>query len=484
LILILKFKKDSNDTLYSKEVKGPFSELTLNNQQHKCELTSLDLKCIDSSNEILVNNEFQSSLINDVSFQISETPSNVLDIKNEDKFNPDLPLSNEIIRMRSPTLEYNGSESDFEGINFSNSVNDSVVSNIPQFLADNVNSTCIQNSMLVNLPSFQISNINNEIVVDNTLESQEIRKLNPNDVDTNIITDNDNIVENISNKHEMHLESEVDDSDTREINLTEFDTNCTHYSLDDNSTSRLVEKNYISENKKIAVQQSSEFIKMPIEINRNEEKPNNKLKEKKNKKVLDVDECSWEDLYDKEDDYIHPLLMKELITTMGKVQVHRAKENYRNYQTIEERSGDGECVIEVYGFSSDLKTVDLMNQFAEFRKNHFEIVWVNDTHALAVFESPNLADRALNTPFALVKTRPLKNAIKESKIKAEAVAPLPATRPKTCPAMARRLVSSALGLKMNVSPDLLSAERKLLANAKEKKIRDAQQKHDVWNNES
>lgn len=76
------------------------------------------------------------------------------------------------------------------------------------------------------------------------------------------------------------------------------------------------------------------------------------------------------------------------------------------------------------------------------------------------------ADRALNTPFALVKTRPLKNAIRESKLKAETVAPLPATRPKTCTAMARRLVSSALGLKVNVSPALLNAERTLLANAK------------------
>lgn len=67
-----------------------------------------------------------------------------------------------------------------------------------------------------------------------------------------------------------------------------------------------------------------------------------------------------------------------------------AKEDYRSYQTIEERSGDGECVIEVYGFSSELKTLDLMNQFAAFRKKHFEIIWVDDTHALAVFESPYL----------------------------------------------------------------------------------------------
>lgn len=72
----------------------------------------------------------------------------------------------------------------------------------------------------------------------------------------------------------------------------------------------------------------------------------------------------------------------------------------------------------------------------------------------------------MNTPLVLVKTRPLKHAIKESKIRAALVVPLPATRPKTCTAMARRLVSSALGLKVNVSPDLINAERTLLANAK------------------
>lgn len=80
---------------------------------------------------------------------------------------------------------------------------------------------------------------------------------------------------------------------------------------------------------------------------------------------------------------------------MGKVKVQCAKEDYRVHQTIEERSGDGECVIEVYGFSSDLKTVDLMNQFAEFRKRHFDIIWVDSTHALAVFESPNLGEYQL-----------------------------------------------------------------------------------------
>lgn len=75
---------------------------------------------------------------------------------------------------------------------------------------------------------------------------------------------------------------------------------------------------------------------------------------------------------------------------MGKVHVKCTTEDYRVHQTIDERTGDGECVIEVYGFSSDLKTIDLMNQFAAFRKQKFEIIWVDDTHALAVFESPQL----------------------------------------------------------------------------------------------
>jgi len=76
---------------------------------------------------------------------------------------------------------------------------------------------------------------------------------------------------------------------------------------------------------------------------------------------------------------------------MSKLRIQHAKD-HRVHQTIEERSGDGEYVIELYGFSSDLKTVDLINliKFAGFRKTNFEIVCVDDTHALAVFESPNL----------------------------------------------------------------------------------------------
>lgn len=63
-----------------------------------------------------------------------------------------------------------------------------------------------------------------------------------------------------------------------------------------------------------------------------------------------------------------------------------------NDQIIEDCSVDGGRVIEIYGFSSDLKTVDLITQFRIFNKTYFKIIWVDDTHALGVFESSYLGD--------------------------------------------------------------------------------------------
>ncbi|XP_026804099.1 coiled-coil domain-containing protein R3HCC1L isoform X2 [Rhopalosiphum maidis] len=459
-----RIQDDPSNILHSKDTKSSIS-LSNHNQHNDIILASLDsFKFVDLSNDMLindVNNEFKTSYF-DTSSQFSDSLSTSIlpdsvDIKEN---NINVSVTNKIINIENPNLDHNEIESN---------IVETVFDNRDLTRGDNVSCTSIQNSKSVDLPDFQVSDINEKITANNVLVSQKTRKLIDLKVDDNI----SDISYSNNQSHDTHKGSEVVFSGVSEIALEEeHDTNCPHYCLNDSFTSSPLtdlDSSYSkNENEKLTAQQS--------------EKKKKKKKEKK--KILDVDECSWEDMYDKEDDYIHPLLMKELVSNIGKVQVQCAKEDYRSYQTVEERSGDGECVIEVYGFSSELKTIDLMNQFAAFRKNHFEIIWVDDTHALAVFESPNLADQALNTPLALVKTRPLKNAIKESKLRAATVVPLPATRPKTCTAMARRLVSSALGLKMNVSADLINAERTLLANAKEKKIRDAQQKHNIWNNES
>ncbi|KAL4090437.1 hypothetical protein QTP88_025272 [Uroleucon formosanum] len=468
-----RVQDDSSNTLYSKDIKGSI----FNRDQHNnIILSSLDsFKFVDLSNEVFindVNNELKTSHY-DVSPQFSDSlsSSNLTDSIDINKYVSNSSVINPIIDIKYSNLKDNELESNTTINNC-----DSVFTR-----SENVICTSIQNSTSVNSSDSQISNINDKITSDDVLLPQKTTK------STNPILIDDNISD-ISNNQldKLHKGNEVVFSSVPEIALKEHDANCPHYCLDDSFTNgpltNVDENNSDNLNEELTVQQSPVLIDKSIEILEINEKK--KGKKKKKKKILDVDECSWEDMYDKEDDYIHPLLMKELVSTIGNVQVQCAKEDYRSYQTIEERSGDGECVIEVYGFSSDLKTIDLMNQFAAFRKNNFEIIWVNDTHALAVFESPHLADQALNTPLVLVKTRPLKNATKESKLRAATVVSLPATRPKTCTAMARRLVSSALGLKVNVSPDLINAERTLLANAKEKKIRDAQQKHDIWNNES
>lgn len=77
------------------------------------------------------------------------------------------------------------------------------------------------------------------------------------------------------------------------------------------------------------------------------------------------------------------------MTKIGKVKVQGASQDYRPFQTIEERSSDGECIIEIHGFTPDLKTEDLFTIFAPYRADRgFQIVWVDDTHALAIFSSP------------------------------------------------------------------------------------------------
>ncbi len=77
-----------------------------------------------------------------------------------------------------------------------------------------------------------------------------------------------------------------------------------------------------------------------------------------------------------------------------------------------------------------------------------------------------LADEVLNTELPFVKTRPLKNAIPKSRMKAQDYIAAPATRPKTCVSLARRLVSGHLGMKINVTDKQKEAERQLLSDAR------------------
>ena len=78
----------------------------------------------------------------------------------------------------------------------------------------------------------------------------------------------------------------------------------------------------------------------------------------------------------------------------------------------------------------------------------WDIKWVDDTHALGVFSSAEVAAEALALRHPLIKSRPLNMATAQSKCKARAVCDylLPyKPRPATSTAPARRLIQWALG---------------------------------------
>lgn len=79
------------------------------------------------------------------------------------------------------------------------------------------------------------------------------------------------------------------------------------------------------------------------------------------------------------------------------------------------------------------------------------------------------AAQALNQTYAFVQLKPLKSATNESRAKAKKSAlylqPYK-QRPETCPALAKRLVTSALGVRLNTSKQEREAEREQLKKAK------------------
>ena len=94
-----------------------------------------------------------------------------------------------------------------------------------------------------------------------------------------------------------------------------------------------------------------------------------------------------------------------------------------------------------------MKTNDLMAAFHAFT-SRWDIKWVDDTHALGVFSSAEVAAEALALRHPRIKSRPLNMATAQSKCKARAVCEylLPyKPRPATSTAPARRLIQWALG---------------------------------------
>uniref|UniRef100_A0A3B3Q9P6 R3H domain and coiled-coil containing 1 n=1 Tax=Paramormyrops kingsleyae TaxID=1676925 RepID=A0A3B3Q9P6_9TELE len=131
------------------------------------------------------------------------------------------------------------------------------------------------------------------------------------------------------------------------------------------------------------------------------------------------------------------------------VLIESAHNDYSCYQNMLFSSDEFAHVIEIYDFPKLFKTEDLQDAFADFSEAGLRITWVDDTCALGVFSSESSAQQALSIQHPLLKARRLSEGSRKAKGKAfrraEFIQPVK-ERPRTDTAVARRLVTRALGL--------------------------------------
>ncbi|OPJ83975.1 R3H and coiled-coil domain-containing protein 1 [Patagioenas fasciata monilis] len=145
-------------------------------------------------------------------------------------------------------------------------------------------------------------------------------------------------------------------------------------------------------------------------------------------------------------------LLAEIVAhlTVKDISIEQISFDYSSYGDAQLGDGDFGHVTEIYDFSPALKTEDLLEVLSDFHESGLKLQWVDDTHALGIFCSPSAASQALGRRYSALKIRPLIHATKQSKIKAlqrPKLLQLAKERPQTDTAVAKRLVTRALGLK-------------------------------------
>ncbi|KAG5679558.1 hypothetical protein PVAND_009118 [Polypedilum vanderplanki] len=248
-----------------------------------------------------------------------------------------------------------------------------------------------------------------------------------------------------------------------------------------------------------------ELMKASQEINRSNRKL---IKQTFNSNVLQIETASggssledkteagnkedddWDTLFDDNGDCLDPKMIEELTKAVGKVNIEKPKQDYKAYHSNVDLLKDEEYphVLECSNFPVEFRTQDLMALFAPYAKessNGYNIVWVDDTHCLVVFSSSKIAAEVLTASHPIVKMKPLSEATLESRTKARkcssSLQPY-RQRPETCTALAKRLVSGALGVRHVATKEERENEKRLLRKAKERKLQAAKAREEMWNN--
>ncbi|XP_059186367.1 R3H and coiled-coil domain-containing protein 1 [Centropristis striata] len=163
--------------------------------------------------------------------------------------------------------------------------------------------------------------------------------------------------------------------------------------------------------------------------------------------TLEEDEEGEEDTCSDTDDVTEEIKahLKETVT----VSIQHVHNDYSIYENVCISPDKLRHVIEIYDFPQIFKTDDLLDAFAEYSEGGMKIEWVDDTHALGIFSSETAALQALSISHPMLKARELAKGSKKAKGKAirraEFIQPVK-ERPRTDCAVARRMVTRALGL--------------------------------------
>lgn len=108
-----------------------------------------------------------------------------------------------------------------------------------------------------------------------------------------------------------------------------------------------------------------------------------------------TDSDDWESMFDDNGECLDPKIIDEITASVGKVTITEPKSDYKSYQSPAPINLDAEefpHVLEISNFPVEFKTQDLMMLFSQYKETGFDIKWVDDTHALAVFSSSKVGE--------------------------------------------------------------------------------------------
>lgn len=107
----------------------------------------------------------------------------------------------------------------------------------------------------------------------------------------------------------------------------------------------------------------------------------------------EVDEDSWDALYDDSGNCLDSSIKNQLEDAIGSIKLQSPANDYLEFKPQEHQIVDEEYghIIEIYDFPASFQTQDLLSVFQDFKG--IDLKWVDDTHALGIFSSPLLGKK-------------------------------------------------------------------------------------------